>query len=882
MGHELREREREMQAAQAAVDLVCGPSARGGLLIYSGAAGLGKTTLLNEVHGLAAPRATVLRARGSAVAAGAPFDVVRQLLRPALTGRPPGRTRELFGSWYGIAGPALGLAAPRGPHADPRGVNDGIDHVFTQLARGEGPLVVLIDDAHGADTESLDWLAAFAPQIEQAKLPLLVVLVYRPEEAADPGQVLRGLTLSASARPVGLVRLSPEAVTEMVRSTLGEDADDAFCTAVFDVTSGNPYETVELLAEARGVGLRPHGSSADRLEALGAAAHGSGLIPRITQLGPHAMHFAQAAAILDIDMTEDLVAKLATLNATETASCVKQLREARILGSGPDLEFFHPLIATAVYRSMSDAVRTAMHGTAATLLAQEGRGAAAVARHLIVVHPDGDPDLVRQLREAARHHLAVGAPDAARRCLKRALTEPPLPGDRAGVLFELGCATLLTSPGSSVAKLSEALSLDGLPDGLRIDAAHRLAQALAHNNQLEEAAEAAARAAAEAPPGTGRTRLEAAHFLYEMCQFTETDGPARARRLAERADGLPGDDNAERSLLVLRAFDAMLRGESAELVGDLCDRAVVDGRLAPGLGWTDTDWGMEIPLVLGATYAYIDRIDRAEALFDDALRTYEISGWSGWHLAFAHAFYGMAQHRKGRLAAAEEYLRESLRLADRLGRGLPLHWNTTCLLVDTLLARGKVAEAEQLAEDYEFGPPYPSGLILPDGPSVRGRLMLAKGQTAEAVEQLATAGRWLAERGRDNPIWGPWIQDLVPVIAADEPERAAELVATVRERAERFGTPTALAEALMCAAVVAGPEEAADLLDQAVDHLTGSLCRHTLARALVAHGEALLATGERDRALDRLRRGADLAADCSADALAARARGRAAEAGGTV
>lgn len=60
---------------------------------------------------------------------------------------------------------------------------------------------------------------------------------------------------------------------------------------------------------------------------------------------------------------------------------------------------------------------------------------------------------------------------------------------------------------------------------------------------------------------------------------------------------------------------------------------LVNGRLAPGLGWTDTEWGLELPMMLASSYAYADRLDRAEALFTEALRAYESAGWSGGHLS---------------------------------------------------------------------------------------------------------------------------------------------------------------------------------------------------------------------------------------------------------
>ena len=69
----------------------------------------------------------------------------------------------------------------------------------------------------------------------------------------------------------------------------------------------------------------------------------------------------------------------------------------------------------------------------------------------------------------------------------------------------------------------------------------------------------------------------------------EKVSPGRSRTPGRTRRGTcTGRDNSERALLILRGFDAMTHGENAEEVVELCDRALVNGRLAPGLGWTDT------------------------------------------------------------------------------------------------------------------------------------------------------------------------------------------------------------------------------------------------------------------------------------------------------
>ncbi|MFD5073531.1 ATP-binding protein [Streptomyces sp. NPDC058371] len=869
----LWERAEEVATVEAAITALRADSAdSGSLLMFTGEAGLGKTALLAEARRIAEDSGcTVWSARGGETVTSVPFNVVRQLLQPALVSLLPEEAREYLGDWYDIAGPALGVTEPGDRQPDPQGVCDGLVAAVRRLAKREWPLVLLIDDAHWADQETLRWLAAFAERLDD--LSVLVVVARRPGEAG--GESAGHLdTVAAAGRTITkLSALTPDATAGLTRATLGEHADAPFCREVWAVTGGNPYETVELLAKVQDSGLDPVEGSASELRALNRSARGRGLVARLEGLGIDATRFAWAAAILGTQISLDLAAQLAGMPRDEGLRCAELLGAARILTTGApandqvvegDLEFVHPLIASAVYRSIPDALRTAMHGQAAWAVTESGRGPAAASRHLLEVHPDDDPELVEQMRDAAREHLAVGAPDAARRCLERALREPPLPDAHARVLYELGCATLLTAPAKTIAHLRAALDMRGLEGELRVDAVYRLSQALLHNDQLEEAVRTVDAEAARLEPGPARMRLQAVHYMWEGIHAGEDGSPGRSRGLAELAGTCTGRDNSERALLILRGFDAMTRGENAEEVVELCDRALVNGRLAPGLGWTDTEWGIELLMMLSSSYAYADRLDRAESLFSEALRAYESAGWSGGHLALAHAYLGLAHRRRGRLVEAEASQRESLRLAERVGRGLPLYWSSTCGLIDTLLARGHVGQAAELAERFGFAPPYPSTIVLPDTRSVRGRLLLALGRTKEGVNELEAAEKAATARGHHNTVLAPWAVDLAKALAVDDPVRAAAVAADARRQAERFGTDTAIGEALRCAAALESGQRAVRLAAQAVTYLEASPCQYEHAAARVEYG--LLS-----RSAMELNKGLTLARSCGADGLAAQA-----------
>jgi tetratricopeptide (TPR) repeat protein len=864
----LLEREAELAASDDALEDLTDPHRRprGGLLAFAGGAGLGKTTLLTEVRARAADRGcTVLSARGGDQEQQVAFHVARQLLQPVLAGSTEPELRSALGSWYGIVGPALGLCIAEGAAPDPQGLRDGLDWVLTHVVVQHAPVVLVLDDAHWADPQSLNWLAAFAPRADE--LALLVVVAYRPDELPPGAEAFRGLPGRAGHRPIGLEPLTECAIGRLVRDLVGEHADDPFCRECWAVTAGNPFEAVELAAKVRDRGLAPQSASAHLLRDLAAAVKGSGLNARLERLGPSTVRLAWAAAVLGTQTPPALAAAVAGLGSREADDCADRLREARILTGSHTLEFVHPLIATAVYRAIPDAVRVALHGKAAWSVVDAGLGPAAAARHLLETHPEDDPWVVHQLRAAARETLRAGAPEAARSYLGRALREPPLPAERAAVLYELGCSTQLLEPATTVNHLRAALEEPIGDPALRDGILFRLSQSLAHSDRLSEAAEVVGRAARTATGARTRLRMQAEQFMWDAFRADEPDSPSRSRRLTRLADRLTGRDLTERYIIGLRAWDATLRGEPTDTVLRHAGRAL-DG----GLPWADENRGFEVPVLVAMTYLFADRPERAEELFAAGIADFERQGWRGAHLSFGYLLLGYVRYRRGRLAEAEELARDGLRLAERVGRATPVQWYSTAVLIAVLLARGRTAEATDLAASFAFREPFPAAVTFPDAQAVHGELLLAQGRHKEAAAELAAVGRRLDPRGMRNPGWCPWQLHLALAEAHDAPERAVRTALDAVARARQFGAASAVGTALRVAAEVVGGPEELDLLAEAVTCLEASPAAHQLATALVAQGTALRAAGRPEQSADALHRGLDGALRCGADGLADRAR----------
>jgi tetratricopeptide (TPR) repeat protein len=538
-----------------------------------------------------------------------------------------------------------------------------------------------------------------------------------------------------------------------------------------------------------------------------------------------------------------------------------------VLTGSRTLEFVHPLIATAVYRAIPDAVRVALHGKAAWAVVDAGLGSAAAARHLLETHPEEDPWVVGHLRAASREMLGAGAPEAARDHLARALREPPPPHERAAVLYELGSSTQLLEPTTTVNHLRAALQEPIDDPDLRDRIVILLAQSLAHSDRIGEAADEVGRAARSATSARTRLRMQSEQFMWDAFRADEPDSPGRSRRLARFADRLTGRDLTERYVIGLRAWDATLRGEPTETVLHHAARA-----LSGGLPWADASRGFEVPALVAMTYAYADRPERAEELFAEGIADFERHGWRGAHLSFGYLLLGYVRHRSGRLAEAEALARDGLRLAERVGRGTPVQWYAVAVLTGVLLARGRTAEAAALAEEYAFAEPFPAAVTFPDAQAVHGALLLAGGRHEEAAAELSAVGSRLDPRGMRNPAWCPWQLDLARAQVHTAPELAGATARDALGRARRFGAASTIGHALLVTAETAAGQERLTLLADAVTCLEASPAAHHLAAALVAQGTALTEAGRTAEGRQALRRGLEGAVSCGADGLAGRAR----------
>ena len=338
--------EREADAARIGGVLRSAKAGSGGNVLIEGAAGIGKTSLLAAAAELAeAERMTVLRARGGVLEREFALGVVIQLLAPVidpLTGRE--RERAFAG--------AAGLARPLFEDVPDRAAADGrlfarlhgLHWLCARLAE-QRPLALLVDDAHWADEDSLRFLDYLEARIEE--IPACVVVAVRTGETAAAPEALAGLMRrEPRIRPSPL---SPAAIAELVRASLGDETEDEVCAECARATAGNPLLARRLIAA---LAERDGSVDAGAIAAVGPPSVARFVAAQLERRPPAVGEVARALAILGDDASLADAAAVAGVDRATAADAVDALIDAELLHPGLPPRFVHPIIVQALHDSV--------------------------------------------------------------------------------------------------------------------------------------------------------------------------------------------------------------------------------------------------------------------------------------------------------------------------------------------------------------------------------------------------------------------------------------------------------------------------------------------------------------------------------------------------
>jgi predicted ATPase len=483
--------EREQELAIVGERLDRARRREGTLILVEGPAGAGKTELVRAARSAATSAGlSALEARGSELERSFAFGVVRQLLEPAVS--------DASGALLtGAAAPAARLfeADDRSPgHAEPGfEALHGLYWLVVNLA-DTAPVLLLVDDCHWADPESMRFLHYLAQRLEG--LPVAMLLAGRPPEpAAEDGGALWTMVRSQPDAVALFPRpLTEDAAAELTRQRLGEGAAPAFCRAVHAATGGNPLYLRELLRALEAAGIAPSERAAEDVQSVGPAAVSRFVLHRLATLTAPCAELARAIAVLGDDTQSATACRVSGLSEKTARAAADELVRADIFDRGERLGFVHPIVRAALYEDLAPGERQALHAAAATALEAERAGAERITAHLLLTSATGDQGRVRTLRAAAAGAARRGAPRATVVRLRRALAEEPPASERAAILADIGrYEVAATEFAAAEESLRAALNSDVEPE-IRADAASTLARCaiVSSGAGAEEAAEALA------------------------------------------------------------------------------------------------------------------------------------------------------------------------------------------------------------------------------------------------------------------------------------------------------------------------------------------------------------------------------------------------------
>lgn len=618
-------------------------SGSGGVVLVEGEPGVGKTRTTLEA-------AEDARWRGFDVSWGAcrpgalrPFAPLIEVLESLTPLRVEQLTDRVSPVWLGEIAklvPSLGRAiepetsAQLRPAEESARMIESLVHTLGALGR-IAPHVVIIDDLHWADRDTLSVLRQMSARLADSRV--LLMLLYRSEEArgdADVWDVLRDLDRSSGMGRVVLSPLSVFELEEMVRRILGTSRIDANAAArLHRQTGGNVLFTLETLLAMRDRGLFDTGSDPGTIlqqqmddSAVPVAPRVRSVIEsRLSLLSDEAATAYRLAAIAGDLVDPDLIEAVTRIPRSMVLMAVDELIDRGLFvddGLG-HYRIAHDQVRQVVYENIEPRARQNLHMSVARTLA------------------DTSPDHV----ESIGHHFREGG-DA-----KRASSFLERAGLRA---IELNAFSTARSHLRSACDLAEQARVGDVERYTILGHLEDVLNVLGHRDEQREAVEEMALLASDLPALHGDVARRRAWLLAQVGQLQDAEASAHRSVRFERENG---DEGALSNSLVALGTIRRWSGRPLDAVAPL-EEAVETAN--------DEQHRADALTELASTLVEVQEVEPALAHLAEAAKIYERVGDLRGQAEVAGIEARML-HRHGRKAEAENHYQTAIELCQRIG-----------------------------------------------------------------------------------------------------------------------------------------------------------------------------------------------------------------------
>ena len=324
------------------------------IVVVEGDAGMGKTALVDAWIASLPPGRAVLRGRCDELGRSLPLQAVLDAVSGYLGGLGREAARDALGADGPILGPLLGAPGlvadgtsplPPGPEGQAQLFNALLG--LLDRVRGDGPVIVTIDDVHFADDALIEWLHFVSRRA--ASLPMLLVVCRRPR-LGRPLPDGRVILLAPLDLPSVVAMAGPDRASELLARS-----------------GGNPLLVVEL------AGTTPR-------EVLPATLVEA--VARRVELTGSSASTLRAAAVLGPDIDLDLLSSvLAVAPLTVLADLEVGVVHGFLVERNASFEFAHGLVREATQQRVAPARRALLHREAARVLASRSSSDPVIVAH---------------------------------------------------------------------------------------------------------------------------------------------------------------------------------------------------------------------------------------------------------------------------------------------------------------------------------------------------------------------------------------------------------------------------------------------------------------------------------------------------------------------
>ena len=379
-----------------ALDDALAASSRGAgrVVLLSGESGMGKSRTGQEFAERAKNKGFSVYATWADENMHAPpYWPVTRLLRDILAQcNPPVQQEDLGPSGAALATilpeltvmfPELGTPPEGAPEQLMFEIGQSLIWFLRRLAERR-PLLILFDDVHCADTQTLSLFMTFTQEIRNAPLLLLGNLT---TDGQDQNPILEALTAqlarAAHFDRHELGRLSKADAIEFFARHV--DCDQELAEAVIEKSNGNPLFITEF---ARAINDKDVGSSSSDTQTLAIPRSLQvSVLQRVHSLSPPCRKFLDIASVMGRTISTKVITDIGDYSDDACEELAEEANNAGIIDVDPTgrLRFGHDLLRDALYQALKPSTRARWHRALGDYHASNVDGASGVASHYEVI-----------------------------------------------------------------------------------------------------------------------------------------------------------------------------------------------------------------------------------------------------------------------------------------------------------------------------------------------------------------------------------------------------------------------------------------------------------------------------------------------------------------